>query len=621
MDLLYVIKVANCDVSEDTLRDVANKIFDAGYETFSPARYHPGSEVAKIGALSVGETLKVSSEMDVVLRCVVHMNRITDGLFDPSCETALLHWEKTGSAPPSSDTWSTTFSYSPHTKTLTKKSDGSIDLSGIAKGHIVDLLLKAVQNHLGKGSIYVEWGGEVRVAGEREWEIDVVDPGVGGKPAAVLTEKNASVATSGDYGAKLGKSENLTHIYDTITKSPVCFAESGSGRAASVSVVAPSCMHADALATALLCKTPENIIAAMNRNLGSSLSVSEVVIVVRGSKGCECLKWNATPTTAIPAKREEATVRSLTASIPHMVHILTFQFETKRVSVAADSVVVVKGVVLFNAAKGNILADFVKTAPCVLKIIPLEGNTSNRSALHTLARNVEWTLPEDILQHAMTVSITHTVEAGDHVVAVGRGEGVVAPRRTTLATASLPHGRYYGVCASGNSVGPLCLARSGVKWCVATDFNSLSASPRLVQFCCAAGVFAEGIEVVVEVLSARDCAVVLGGGGDGGVPLVSRAGGAAVCTVRAVVPAGDEVFVVAAVRSLTVPPSREAVSYAMVERGDGVCRPVSFAPLPEARPSVVASQPDACGSPTNAIRRARQPVPESARNTPAWQCA
>jgi thiamine biosynthesis lipoprotein len=125
-----------------------------------------------------------------------------------------------------------------------------MDLSSIAKGFAVDLLgrhlsARGLEHHL------VEVGGELRGAGLKPdgqpwWvELEAV-PDAGHSQQTVLALHGMAVATSGDYRRfyQHGK-QRASHTLDPRSGFPIPHA------IASVSVVHPSCMAADALSTAL----------------------------------------------------------------------------------------------------------------------------------------------------------------------------------------------------------------------------------------------------------------------------------------------------------------------------------------------------------------------------------
>ena len=132
--------------------------------------------------------------------------------------------------------------------------DVEIDLSGIAKGYAVDRVSAAL-TELGLTEHLVEVGGEIQARGE--WTAGVQDPS-GGLPTRVHRSfpiRDLGMATSGgyrDFRAAGGEEDRFwTHILDPRTGRPV------ERRTGSVTVLAASCLEADAWATALYVLGPD----------------------------------------------------------------------------------------------------------------------------------------------------------------------------------------------------------------------------------------------------------------------------------------------------------------------------------------------------------------------------
>ena len=130
------------------------------------------------------------------------------------------------------------------------------DLSAIAKGYAVDRVALGL-TALGLVDFMVEIGGEVKVVGMNAagevWRIGIERPetGAGGLWSAVALV-DAAMATSGDYRNYYERDGvRISHTIDPRTGRPVTH------RLASVSVIHPSCMTADALATAISVLGPE----------------------------------------------------------------------------------------------------------------------------------------------------------------------------------------------------------------------------------------------------------------------------------------------------------------------------------------------------------------------------
>jgi FAD:protein FMN transferase len=127
----------------------------------------------------------------------------------------------------------------------------ALDLSGIAKGYGVDRLAETARD-FGLDAALVSIDGELRAHGlqpdGQPWSVAVERPDREIRaPHAIVALENAAIATSGDYrhwvdvgGTMLG------HTMDPRRGGPL------PASPASVTVVAESCMAADAFATALM---------------------------------------------------------------------------------------------------------------------------------------------------------------------------------------------------------------------------------------------------------------------------------------------------------------------------------------------------------------------------------
>ncbi|MGE0197598.1 MAG: FAD:protein FMN transferase [Simkaniaceae bacterium] len=118
----------------------------------------------------------------------------------------------------------------------------AIDLDGMLKGYAIDLLVEKL-NRLGYKHVYVEWGGDIRVSGrhpeKRPWRILIE-----GKVIPLYS----ALATSGNSEQKWEVGDKIfTHIIDPFSLRALEVKEMKS-----VTVQAPTCALADALATACM---------------------------------------------------------------------------------------------------------------------------------------------------------------------------------------------------------------------------------------------------------------------------------------------------------------------------------------------------------------------------------
>jgi len=149
-----------------------------------------------------------------------------------------------------------------------------VDLSTLAKGYGVD----AIANLLAKQGLtnyLVEIGGEIRVSGtsvnNKDWKIAIEKP-IDHERAVqrIIEPMNNAVATSGDY--RIYFEENNTrysHLINPKTGKPITH------KMVSTTVIHPSCMVADGLATGFMIMGPEKALALANKESIAALFISK----------------------------------------------------------------------------------------------------------------------------------------------------------------------------------------------------------------------------------------------------------------------------------------------------------------------------------------------------------
>lgn len=161
----------------------------------------------------------------------------------------------------------------------------TVTLDGIAKGFIVD----AMAATLARGGItrfLVDAGGDIRTSGTREggdpWVVAVRDPAGRGALPGVLRLGAGAVATSGSYERCYDAEGRFHHIVDAATGvSP--------RECVSVSVVAPSALAADALATTVCVLGPRAGLALVERLPGCAC-----LIVAPDGRCTRSTRWKET---------------------------------------------------------------------------------------------------------------------------------------------------------------------------------------------------------------------------------------------------------------------------------------------------------------------------------------
>mmetsp|Transcript_128647 Transcript_128647/g.223001 ORF Transcript_128647/g.223001 Transcript_128647/m.223001 type:complete len:1253 (+) Transcript_128647:104-3862(+) len=270
----YKVTAVPGDDAEGDTKEVAQKVLDGvakeAEDIFSHFVAH--SEVSKINKMGADEFHPLSDPMKKVLTMAATLNRTTRGSFDPAILPLAQYFKEnaaSGDFSASADiaAYSKWSMFQLDDGGLKKKhASAKLDVCGLAKGWAIDEMAKRLTDAGFKAS-FIDWGGDIKVTGKhpvgRCWAAAVVEPPkideIGAAPAAEAGEKHylayidlrdgQSIATSGDYLQSLA--EGMSHIIDPKAGEPCEIVDS---KCASISVVANSCMLADALATAAMAK-------------------------------------------------------------------------------------------------------------------------------------------------------------------------------------------------------------------------------------------------------------------------------------------------------------------------------------------------------------------------------
>lgn len=136
-----------------------------------------------------------------------------------------------------------------------------VTLDGIAKGYIVDrasdvLRRYGIDNHL------INAGGDIRTCGcaarGKKWSVAIQDPQKRKEYPDIINMESGAIATSGNYEVYYDQEKLFHHIVNGRSgHSPRL--------SASVSVIAPTVLEADALSTAVFVLEPQEGIEFINR--------------------------------------------------------------------------------------------------------------------------------------------------------------------------------------------------------------------------------------------------------------------------------------------------------------------------------------------------------------------
>jgi thiamine biosynthesis lipoprotein len=229
MGTLVTIQVPRCEHPEEA--------FDGAFRWFQEVesrctRFDPQSELMQLTA-SVGVPVSASAILFEALRFALMAAEESGGAFDPTV----------ANSPDGANYRDIVID--PERKTIMLLRPLTLDLGAVAKGLAVDM---AARELAPLRNFAIDAGGDLYLAGSNEhgapWRAGIQHPRNEDELIASLLVSDKAVCTSGDY-------ERPGHILDRRTGATP-------QRAASVTVVAPGAMLADALATAAFVLGPED---------------------------------------------------------------------------------------------------------------------------------------------------------------------------------------------------------------------------------------------------------------------------------------------------------------------------------------------------------------------------
>lgn len=243
-------------------------------EQMSP--WKPDSDLLRLNRATVDDWVDLPAEILEVLDCALDVRHLSAGAFDP-CVGALVDAWGFGAVRDAPDAQAIRaarqsmplaaqkgLELDRPAGRARKHAPLQIDLCGIAKGYAVDRMAHVLQQH-GVRHALAALDGELRAVGGQAsgvpWAVALERPEAGHRAVhGVIELEDLAVATSGDYRRYLEVGDaRLAHTMDARRCAPV------NNAVASVTVLAPTCMHADAWATALLVAGPDEGLAMAQR--------------------------------------------------------------------------------------------------------------------------------------------------------------------------------------------------------------------------------------------------------------------------------------------------------------------------------------------------------------------
>lgn len=238
----------------------------------------PFNDSSLISRINRGETAATDSMFRTVFFTSAKINGISAGKFDPTVAPLVNLWgfgyKKNDNTPSQADIDSIlptvgirlcSIDGNGH---LTKKHPATeFNFSAIAKGLGCDMIAGMLKRN-GCNDYMIEIGGDIAIAGKNHrgnpWRIMIDSPidndtAVIHKPMTVITPGDGGIATSGNYrNFKDTGNGRVWHTIDPITGFPAKTAT------LSATVIAPTAMEADALATACLTMSADSSLSMID---------------------------------------------------------------------------------------------------------------------------------------------------------------------------------------------------------------------------------------------------------------------------------------------------------------------------------------------------------------------
>jgi thiamine biosynthesis lipoprotein len=224
------------------------------------SRYAAASDVGRANRFAARDAVEVSTETAAVLEAAIAWAMASDGAFDPCIGRAVTLWdvEHRTAPPPAAEVrrlagrglyraLDVTGGARPRVRLASR--DAEVDLGGIAKGYGVDRAADTLRRWgVTRGVVNV--GGDLYAMGRSEdgdpWRVGIRSPRDPDGLTGSIEVTDAAIATSGDYERFFEyRGRRYHHLLDPRTATPRQSATH------SVTIRAPSCLDADAAATAL----------------------------------------------------------------------------------------------------------------------------------------------------------------------------------------------------------------------------------------------------------------------------------------------------------------------------------------------------------------------------------
>jgi thiamine biosynthesis lipoprotein len=308
MDTAVSIQIAEgtaSPISDEALLQRARHAFRwFGEIEATCSRFDAASELSRLSRAASAERspIPVSPLLFEVVQMALAVAAASGGAFDPTLGATLQahgfdqNW-RTGdrraprdAAAPDSGSWGDIV-LDPDRHAISFERPLTLDLGGIAKGFAIDLAARELAD---LPHVTINAGGDLFARGQSPkggpWRIGIRDPRHHGRLAALVTVTNAAVCTSATDQRRL--SNGTHHLLDPHTGQ-------SANAAASLTVLAPLAVMADALATAAFILGPAAGLALLDQQQAQGLCIDDTGALHRTASSAYG-SWEWMPDTPAP---------------------------------------------------------------------------------------------------------------------------------------------------------------------------------------------------------------------------------------------------------------------------------------------------------------------------------
>ena len=286
-----IVLVAPAGSDEMSLRNEVQSRLDQVVAEMS--HWDSDSDLSRFNRAAPGTRVVLPEGLFQVLNHATQLSLDTDGAYDPSVGALVNLWgfgpRGERQQPPDAaeiaaalvHVGSSKLQLDAGTRSALQPGGVELDLSSSAPGFAVDQIAE-VLNKNGIENFLIELGGELRAQGRRAdgkpWQVAIQQPPSADEAAvdeqdhaAVMVLNDRAIGASGDYRAYFeAGGVHYAHTLDTRSGRPVTHA------LASATVIAEDCLHADALAGALMVLGPDaGLRHALEKNIAALLIIRD----------------------------------------------------------------------------------------------------------------------------------------------------------------------------------------------------------------------------------------------------------------------------------------------------------------------------------------------------------